>query len=60
MESEFLNQHEDYSGPEMIHTEAIGMGTNGTTASFRIVRVYEEAATCEVLNLEQVPKHISL
>ena len=57
VESEYLNQDEDYPGPEMIVTAP--MTTYGNDG-IQIIRVYEDSTTLEFVNLDNCPKSVEI
>ena len=57
VESEYLNQDEDYPGPEMIVTAP--MTTHGNDG-IQIVRVYEDSTTQEFVNFDNCPKSVEI
>ena len=57
VESQFLNQDEDYPGPQMITTAPIHYrGHDG----IRIIRVHEETTNQEFVTLDDCPKSVEL
>ena len=56
-ESEFLNQDEDYPGPQMIATAPMCCSGND---GVRIIRVYEDSTTEEFVKFDSCPKNIEL